>query len=307
MATVPLSGSSKGAFTSFRGFLLPAGTRVSSSMGACSVGLGWRSFRGLVVRAATVVSPKRKDCSRLLDSTLGCKTMVNTKNRRGIDDLKEIQAFLLLPVRLSLRSRAASCEGKGVDESLIRYTSFKPLADRVLVKIKSSEETTTGGVLLPMTAQSKPQCGEVIVIGEGRTVGQNKVEIGIEAGSQVVYSRYAGTELEFNGSKHLLLKEDDIVGVLDTDDVKDLKPVNDRVLIKHVEWGGFLILEITGSWSENGRQRRRGEVFLRLLKHSTGKPVRREKIRALNHISSESIVDADNQPWSSCFGSGEVA
>lgn len=47
-----------------------------------------------------------------------------------------------------------------------------------------------------------------------------------------MYSKYAGTEVEFNGSNHLILKEDDIVGILDTDDVKDLKPLNDRVLIK---------------------------------------------------------------------------
>lgn len=47
-----------------------------------------------------------------------------------------------------------------------------------------------------------------------------------------MYSKYAGTELEFNGSKHLILKDDDIVGILETDDVKDLKPLNDRVLIK---------------------------------------------------------------------------
>lgn len=49
---------------------------------------------------------------------------------------------------------------------------------------------------------------------------------------QVVYSKYAGTELEFDGSNHLILKEDDVVGILETEDVKDLKPLNDRVLIK---------------------------------------------------------------------------
>lgn len=48
----------------------------------------------------------------------------------------------------------------------------------------------------------------------------------------MVYSKYAGTELEFDGSKHLILKEDDIVGILETDDIKDLQPLNDRVLIK---------------------------------------------------------------------------
>lgn len=54
----------------------------------------------------------------------------------------------------------------------------------------------------------------------------------LQNGAQVVYSKYAGTEVEFNGSKHLILKDDDIVGILETDDIKDLKPLNDRVLIK---------------------------------------------------------------------------
>lgn len=53
-----------------------------------------------------------------------------------------------------------------------------------------------------------------------------------QTGTSVVYSKYAGTEVEFNGTRHLLLKEDDIVGILETDDIKDLKPLNDRVLIK---------------------------------------------------------------------------
>lgn len=53
-----------------------------------------------------------------------------------------------------------------------------------------------------------------------------------QTGTQVVYSKYAGTELAFNGSNHLLLKEDDIVGILETDDIKDIKPLNERVLIK---------------------------------------------------------------------------
>ncbi|KAK3438641.1 hypothetical protein EUGRSUZ_C03295 [Eucalyptus grandis] len=123
--------------------------------------LAQRSFRGLVVRAATVVAPK--------------------------------------------------------------YTSLKPLGDRVLVKIKTAEEKTQGGILLPSTAQSKPQGGEVVAVGEGRTIGKSQIDISV---------KYAGTELEFNGSNHLILKEDDILGILETEDVKDLKPLNERILIK---------------------------------------------------------------------------
>ncbi|KAL2458815.1 20 kDa chaperonin [Forsythia ovata] len=129
-----------------------------------------------------------------------------------------------------------------------KYTALKPLGDRVLLKIKTAEEKTTGGILLPTTAQTKPQGGEVVAVGEGRTIGKSKVDISVKTGTQVVYSKYAGTEVEFNGSNHLILKEDDIVGILDTDDVKDMKPLNDRVLIKVAvaedkTSGGLLLME----------------------------------------------------------------
>jgi len=118
----------------------------------------------------------------------------------------------------------------------------------VLIKTKSSEEKTTGGILLPSTVQSKPQGGVVVAVGDGRKIGDNKVEISVKTGSQVVYSKYAGTELEVNGLNHIIVKEDDIVGILETDDAKDMKPLNDRVLIKVAEAeektaGGLLLTQ----------------------------------------------------------------
>ena len=62
----------------------------------------------------------------------------------------------------------------------LQYTILKPLVDRVLVKINSSEEKTTGGILLPTTAQSKPQGGEVVAVGEGRIIGDKKVDVSIQ-------------------------------------------------------------------------------------------------------------------------------
>ncbi|MQM16727.1 hypothetical protein Taro_049686 [Colocasia esculenta] len=182
---VPGNRAAAALLSRFEG-LRPASARVSTPPAPCGVRLPRRAFRGLTVKAATVVAPK--------------------------------------------------------------YTSVKPLGDRVLVKVKSSEEKTVGGILLPSTAQTKPQNGEVVAVGDGRTIGKNKVEVSVEIGSQVVYSKYAGTEIDFNGSKHLLLKEDDIVGILNTEDVKDLKPLNDRVLIKVAEAeektsGGLLLTE----------------------------------------------------------------
>ena len=116
-----------------------------------------------------------------------------------------------------------------------KYTSVKPLGDRVLVKIKTAEEKSVGGILLPTSAQSKPQGGEIVAVGEGRSIGKTKVEISVKNGTQVLYSKYAGTEVLFDGSTHLILKEDDIVGILETDDIKDLQPLNDRILIKVAE------------------------------------------------------------------------
>ncbi|KAL9444887.1 hypothetical protein AB3S75_017971 [Citrus x aurantiifolia] len=185
MATAQLTASSikvpARSLTSFDG-LRPSSVKFASVGGAPSQ----RSFRRLVVKAATVVAPK--------------------------------------------------------------YTSIKPLGDRVLVKIKTVEEKTDGGILLPSTAQTKPQAGEVVAVGEGKTVGKAKLDISVKPGTQVIYSKYAGTELEFNGANHLILREDDVVGILETDEIKDLKPLNDRALIKVAEAeettaGGLLLTE----------------------------------------------------------------
>ncbi|XP_078444879.1 20 kDa chaperonin, chloroplastic-like [Wolffia australiana] len=131
-----------------------------------------------------------------------------------------------------------------------QYTTVKPLGDRVLVKIKSSEETTVGGILLPSTAQTKPQGGEVVAVGSGRSIGETKLKLSLQGGEQIVYSKYAGTEVELSGAPHIILKEEDVVGVLDSDDIKDLKPLNDRVLIKvapaeEKTAGGLLLTEAT--------------------------------------------------------------
>eukprot|EP00850_Spirogloea_muscicola_P024724 SM001383S00201 [mRNA] locus=s1383:769:1905:- [translate_table: standard] len=151
------------------------------------------------------------------------------------------------------------------------FKTLTPLGDRVLVKIQNKEEKSQGGILLPTAAQTKPQGGEVVAVGDGRTIGDKKVAIdiqvctphgkivpaglaprpneqarnrrsdgpsdptAIQTGSKIVYSKYAGTEVEFDGAEHLLLKEDDVIGLLSSDDIEDLKPLNDRVLIKVTE------------------------------------------------------------------------
>ncbi|KAK9989851.1 hypothetical protein SO802_030090 [Lithocarpus litseifolius] len=168
--------------------------------------------------------------------------------------------------------------GSGLSQRALRglvaskYTDIKPLGDRVLVKIKTAEEKTDGGILVPTTAQTKPQGGEVVATGEGKTVGKSKVDISVKIGTQIVYSKHTGTELEFNGSKHLILKDDDIVGILESDDANELKPLNDRVLIKVSEAeektaGALLPTKVTKEKPSIGTVRTRASSALYSPKH----------------------------------------
>ncbi|XP_031105755.1 20 kDa chaperonin, chloroplastic [Ipomoea triloba] len=184
---------------------------------------------------------------QLTASTISAKGFASFDGLRSTNTVK-VASFA--PQRQSANSPFRGLVVRAATTVAPKYTSLKPLADRVLVKIKTSEEKTVGGILLPTTAQSKPQGGEVVAVGEGRTIGKTKVDVSLKTGTQVVYSKYAGTEVEFNGTNHLLLKEDDIVGILETDEVKDMKPLNDRVLIKVAEAedktaGGLLLTEAT--------------------------------------------------------------
>lgn len=127
-------------------------------------------------------------------------------------------------------------------------TSLKPLGDRVLVKVHKTEEKSAGGILLPTTAQTKPQGGEVVAVGEGRTVGDKKLPVAVATGAKIVYSKFAGSAVEVDGEQHVLLKEEDVVGLLESDDIKDLQPAGDRVLVRVMETeaktaGGVLLTE----------------------------------------------------------------
>ncbi|CAM6106873.1 unnamed protein product [Calypogeia fissa] len=174
---------------------------------------------GAVVAPKVVVSCSVAACGKGMVSFVGL--------RRGSGRVLQVP---LLKSSISNSSRALSVRAATVVAP--QFTILKPLGDRVLVKIQNIEEKTTGGILLPTSAQSKPQGGEVVEVGEGKTIGDKKLELSVSKGDQIVYSKFAGTEVEFNGGDFLLLKEDDIVGLLSGDDIKDLKPLNDRVLIK---------------------------------------------------------------------------
>ena len=93
---------------------------------------------------------------------------------------------------------------------------IKPLHDRVVVKRLGEERTSAGGIVIPDTATEKPSRGEVIAIGSGKMLEDGKViPLAVKLGDNVLFGKYAGTEVKFDGEEVLVMKEDDIMGIIE--------------------------------------------------------------------------------------------
>ena len=92
----------------------------------------------------------------------------------------------------------------------------RPLHDRVIVKRIEEEETTKGGIIIPDTAKEKPIEGKVVAVGSGK-VGDDgkKIPLEVKAGDRVLFGKYAGTEIKIDGEEHLIMREDDIVAIVE--------------------------------------------------------------------------------------------
>ncbi|HUS48396.1 MAG TPA: co-chaperone GroES [Phycisphaerae bacterium] len=94
--------------------------------------------------------------------------------------------------------------------------AVKPLDDRVLVKQSEAEERTAGGIVLPDTAKEKPQRGKVIAAGPGKLLDSGKRgEMCVKKGDQIFYGKYAGTEIKIDGQEYVILKESDVLAVVE--------------------------------------------------------------------------------------------
>ena len=92
---------------------------------------------------------------------------------------------------------------------------FRPLHDRVVVKRLDSESKTAGGIIIPDTAKEKPQQGKVVAVGPGRTTDEGKlIDMPIKNGDSVIYSIYAGTEFNEEGTEYLIVRESDIISIV---------------------------------------------------------------------------------------------
>jgi chaperonin GroES len=94
---------------------------------------------------------------------------------------------------------------------------IRPLQDRIIVKRVEEEEKTKGGIIIPDSAKEKPIEGKVIAVGNGKVMEDGKVRpLDVKAGDRILFSKYAGTEIKIDGEEHLIMREDDILGVIES-------------------------------------------------------------------------------------------
>ncbi|MEW6333870.1 MAG: co-chaperone GroES [Thermodesulfobacteriota bacterium] len=93
---------------------------------------------------------------------------------------------------------------------------IRPLQDRVIVKRLEEEEKTKGGIIIPDTAKEKPMEGLVIAVGKGKTAEDGKlIKLDVKAGDRILFGKYSGTEVKIDGVEHLIMREDDILGIIE--------------------------------------------------------------------------------------------
>jgi chaperonin GroES len=93
---------------------------------------------------------------------------------------------------------------------------IRPLQDRVIVKRIAEEEKTKGGIIIPDTAKEKPQEGKVIAVGKGKVNDDGKlIPLQVKAGDKILFGKYSGSEIKIDGEEHLIMREEDILGVIE--------------------------------------------------------------------------------------------
>ena len=94
--------------------------------------------------------------------------------------------------------------------------NIRPLYDRILVRRVKEEEKTAGGIIIPDTAKEKPQEGKVVATGEGRRADDGKLQkLTVKKGDRILFGKYSGSEVTIDGTEHLIMREDDILGILE--------------------------------------------------------------------------------------------
>ncbi|OZU87360.1 co-chaperone GroES [Virgibacillus indicus] len=91
---------------------------------------------------------------------------------------------------------------------------IKPLGDRVVIELVEQEEKTASGIVLPDSAKEKPQEGKVVAVGSGKVENGEKIALEVAEGDRIIFSKFAGTEVKYEGTEYLILRENDILAVI---------------------------------------------------------------------------------------------
>ena len=95
--------------------------------------------------------------------------------------------------------------------------NIRPLYDRIVVKRIDEQETTRNGIIIPDSAKEKPQEGEVIAVGHGKRLENGKlVALDVKAGDRILFGKYSGSEIKLDGTEYIIMREDDVLGILDS-------------------------------------------------------------------------------------------
>ncbi len=93
---------------------------------------------------------------------------------------------------------------------------FRPLQDRILIKRIDREEKSAGGIIIPDSAKEKPQEGEVMAVGNGKKLDDGKVQpVDVKKGDRILFGKYSGSEIKIDGEEHLILREEEILGIIE--------------------------------------------------------------------------------------------
>jgi len=103
-----------------------------------------------------------------------------------------------------------------VEDSIVASVNIKPLEDKILVQANEAETTTASGLVIPDTAKEKPQEGTVVAVGPGRwdEDGDKRIPLDVSEGDTVIYSKYGGTEIKYNGEEYLILSARDVLAIV---------------------------------------------------------------------------------------------
>jgi chaperonin GroES len=95
------------------------------------------------------------------------------------------------------------------------FNLLRPLGDRIVIELVASEEKTSSGIVLPDTAKEKPQEGKVVAVGTGRVLDSGeRVALEVSVGDRIIFSKYSGTEVKYEGTEYLIVRENDILAVI---------------------------------------------------------------------------------------------